>query len=273
MNISRFSYTLIVDILIILSAGYIFGGSYNTANNRIQILVNNITGEEDSDLEQSGGLSVWIEANGKTILFDAGGDYQSLLQNVDKLKLDLGKLDALLISHNHWDHVYGLPGIMKSTGYKPDVYVPEYSYRAIKEQNPRASVIPINIPNQIYPGIWSTGQLSTTIHNTIVYEQSIIIENNDSLYILTGCSHPGIIKIVEIAISMFPEKPIALLAGGFHLRDHSVEDIENISSKLMEMGVKVIAPSHCTGRTAIKYFKEKWRENYKSLGLGEESIF
>jgi len=273
MNGSKYAYALISITLIVLSTSYIFGSSSETANNRIQIVVNNIPGDADSNLMQTGGLSAWIEANGITLLFDVGGDYQSLLENFEKLNLDLNNLDAVIISHNHWDHVYGLPGIMKSAGNKPDVYVPEYSHRSIKEQNPRASVIPVNKSHQIYPGIWSTGQLGASIHNTVIYEQSMIIEKNDSIYVLTGCGHPGIVEIVEKAKSMFPEKSIALLAGGFHLRDYSIQDIEKISFRLIKMGVTVIAPSHCTGQAATEYFKEKWGENYKSLRLGEEFVF
>ena len=101
------------------------------------------------------------------------------------------------------------------------------------------------------------------------------------------CAYPGANSVGQAHLSyaentyvlrtrepaMFPEKFIALLAGGFHLRDYSEEDIVMISTKLMEMGVKAIAPSHCTGQAASGYFKGKWRDDYKSLSLGEELVF
>lgn len=273
MNIKKFINACVLTVLFLFLSDYVFSEPVEKEENVIKIVVDNIPSDTNTNLMVTGGFSAWIEANNKILLFDTGGDYISLLDNIEMLNLDPEKLDAVFISHNHWDHAYGLPGIMTATGCKPDVYVAENSHKGIIEQFPRARVIPVDTQTQISPGMWSTGQMKAEILNTVIDEQSLIIEREDRIYIITGCAHPGIVEIAEKAKSMFPDKTIALLAGGFHLRAHSEKQIEEISSRLREIGVKAVAPSHCTGQSAIDYFKKEWGDNYISLNLGDEYRF
>lgn len=236
----------------------------------IKIVINNTVGETNTNLKATFGFGACIEVHNKTILFDTGSDFPSLLENLKALNLDPEKLDAVIISHNHWDHAYGLPAVVRPSGDKPEIYVAKYSQDALKEQNPRANILPIDEQCQIYPGIWSTGQMKTEIFNTIIHEQSLIIEKEDKIFVITGCAHPGIVEVAEKAKSMFPDKTLALLAGGFHLRAHSEKQLEEISSRLKEIGVKAVAPSHCTGDGAIEYFRKTWGDGYVQLHLGDE---
>ena len=87
---------------------------------------------------------------------------------------------------------------------------------------------------------------------------------------LTGCSHPGIVNIVRTAKEIFPDKDIALLAGGFHLIDKSAKEIREISNELKALNINIIAPSHCTGEQAIKIFKEEWGAQMIDFNLGDE---
>ncbi len=80
-------------------------------------------------------------------------------------------------------------------------------------------------------------------------------------------------KIVKQSKSIFSNKKIQLLAGGFHLRDHSEQEIKQISDELKSLGVKNVAPSHCSGSSAMKIFKEEWKDNYIELNLGDELRF
>ncbi len=273
MNITKCINVCILAPLFLLLSDYMSGKPMENGENMIKIVVDNIPGDIDTNLKVTGGFSAWIEANGKILLFDTGGDYLSLLENIETLTLNPDKLDAVFISHNHWDHAYGLPGIMMVTDSKPDVYVAENSHIGILEQFPRARVVPVDTQTQIFPGIWSTGQMKGEILNTVIYEQSLIIEKEDKIYVITGCAHPGIVEIAEKAKSMFPDKAMALLAGGFHLRAHSERKIQEISSRLKEIGVKAVAPSHCTGDGAIEYFRKTWSEGYIQLHLGDEYRF
>jgi 7,8-dihydropterin-6-yl-methyl-4-(beta-D-ribofuranosyl)aminobenzene 5'-phosphate synthase len=109
--------------------------------------------------------------------------------------------------------------------------------------------------------------------NTVISEQALVIEKSEGICIITGCSHPGIVRLIEESKKIRPEKPIVLVAGGFHLRDHTEDEIREISSKFKELGVMNIGPSHCTGENAIKIFKSEWNDHFIRLFLGDEYRF
>lgn len=260
-------------ILFLFPMNYSLSYSAGSPEYTIKIVYNNIQGDPDSNLIVAGGFSAWIEFNNKAILFDAGGESTILVKNLHQLNLDINKLDAIFISHNHNDHVYGLPILLGMTRFNPTVYLPQSSQDAILEQNPRAKIVPVDKPEQLYSNIWSTGQIKTNYLNTVISEQALVIEKSEGICIITGCSHPGIIRLIEESKKIFPEKSIILVAGGFHLRNHTEDEIREISLKFKELGVKNIGPSHCTGKNAIKIFKNEWKDNFIRLYLGDEYKF
>ena len=66
-----------------------------------------------SKLERGWGYSALVEYGGKRILYDTGGQYDAFAKNAAKLKIDLKKLDFVVISHRHGDHVAGLAYVLK----------------------------------------------------------------------------------------------------------------------------------------------------------------
>jgi 7,8-dihydropterin-6-yl-methyl-4-(beta-D-ribofuranosyl)aminobenzene 5'-phosphate synthase len=89
------------------------------------------------------------------------------------------------------------------------------------------------------------------------------------MVLLTGCSHPGIVKIIETAKRIHPEKRLLLVAGGFHLALKRTARIRKISEQLRQLGVEKIAPSHCTGNAAIKTFRDEWGASFVDLNIGD----
>jgi len=265
--------TLGLAILFLFPLNHSWSYSAASPEYTIKIVYNNMQGDPDSHLIVAGGFSAWIEFDNKAILFDAGGESTILVKNILQLNRDISKLQAVVISHNHNDHVYGLPILLAMTRFNPKVYVPQSSQAAILEQIPRAKIVPVDKPQQLYPRIWSTGQIKTDYLSTVISEQALVIEKSEGICIITGCSHPGIIRLIEESKKLFPEKSIILVAGGFHLRDHTEEEIREISSRFKELGVKNIGPSHCTGDNAIEIFKKEWKDNFIRLYLGDEFKF
>ena len=267
---SKYVWILWVSIIMLLSAFddralFAEGGSRNT----ITIVYNNVAGDMSAGLQVAGGFSALIVFDQQKILFDAGGDAAILIGNVRALELDFEKLDAVVISHNHWDHVYGLPALFYLAETLPKVYVPGSSRESVLQQNPRLDLVPVDKQVEILPNVWSTGEMEISYRNTTLFEQALVMNADRGLYVITGCAHPGIVEIIQRVKEVIPERPIALVIGGFHLGNATAEEVKQVSSSLRELGVEAIAPSHCTGGLAMEVFREEWGENYVELYLGD----
>ncbi|UCF71199.1 MAG: MBL fold metallo-hydrolase [candidate division WOR-3 bacterium] len=243
------------------------------AENSITVIYNNVPGDISSGLQVGGGFSAFIVFEQHNILFDTGGDTTILLGNVKSLGLDSRNLDAVVISHNHWDHVYGLPGVYCIGEIVPKVYVPCSSKDSVLQQNPSLDIVPVDEPAEILPRVWLTGEMETTYRDITLYEQAMILDDDDGLYVITGCAHPGIVEIIERVRTILHGRPITLVAGGFHLINASEKYVRDISTRLKELGVMAIAPSHCTGNLAMDIFREELGERCLSLYLGNVHKF
>jgi 7,8-dihydropterin-6-yl-methyl-4-(beta-D-ribofuranosyl)aminobenzene 5'-phosphate synthase len=244
-----------------------------TAKSSITVVYNHEGAASAKGLTRRGGFSAHIDLMGRSVLFDTGGEASVILENLQSLGLGDAELEAVVISHNHWDHVYGLPGVMSSARNSPPVLVAGSAADNLKQQYPRATVIAVEGPRQIASNIWLTGTLQAEILGVPISEQALVLDHPDGLHIIAGCSHPGIVALVERATMMFPDTPIALVAGGFHLRSTGKDEIRTIAADLERLGVQKIGPSHCTGDAAVHIFRERWGDNFVSFDLGDRYRF
>lgn len=99
-------------------------------------------------------------------------------------------------------------------------------------------------------------------------EQALIIESRGGLSLITGCAHPGIVRMVERVKSVFPDHSLDLVLGGFHLRDYEEARIREVAHAMKRLGVKQVAPTHCTGKRAIELFKQEYGKNFIAIGAG-----
>jgi len=242
------------------------------AGNSITIVYNH-EGAAAADLVKRGGFSAFVQLENRSLVFDAGGEASVILQNLDSLGFDNVELHALVISHNHWDHVFGLPGVMSGTRNTLPVYVAASAADSIKQQFPRAELIVVDGPTEIAPDTWLTGPLEIEFMGAPLSEQALVLENPDGLHVVVGCSHPGIVAIVERVREMFPETPIAFVGGGFHLRSTGEEEVQRIAADLERLGVQKIGPSHCTGEPAVNIFRDRWGKNFVNFDLGDTYRF
>jgi 7,8-dihydropterin-6-yl-methyl-4-(beta-D-ribofuranosyl)aminobenzene 5'-phosphate synthase len=190
---------------------------------KVTIIYDNETWQ--AGLEAAWGFSCLVEANGGRLLFDTGGRGAILLQNLATLNLDPRSIAKIFISHDHWDHMGGLPAVLRLNGdatvYLPgSCAVPPAARRAIKVQGPCA----------LSENLFSTGELKNV-------EQSLVVKTDRGLVVICGCSHPGIGTILEAA-SQFGR--VSALIGGLH----GFQEYELLAN------LELICPCHCTQHKA-----------------------
>jgi 7,8-dihydropterin-6-yl-methyl-4-(beta-D-ribofuranosyl)aminobenzene 5'-phosphate synthase len=220
---------------------------------RITILYDSNKYIELPKLRTGWGFSCLIETGEKNILFDTGWDGNILLNNMNCLGLDPKSIDIVVISHYHWDHCGGLPQILR-IDKKVNVYVPKYFSTHLKEEiKYRANLFEVSKSKNICEDVYTTGELGKDIR-----EQSIILKTEKGLIVITGCAHPGIREILNVASNY---GKIFGLIGGFHgfKEFHLITDIS------------FIMPCHCTRykKDLAKLFPQKYIEN----GIGKEIKF
>jgi 7,8-dihydropterin-6-yl-methyl-4-(beta-D-ribofuranosyl)aminobenzene 5'-phosphate synthase len=251
-----------------------------------------------SVMQRDWGYAALIEYGGKRILFDSGNNPDILAQNAKAKNIDLSKLDFVVMSHRHGDHMGGLAYLLK-VNPRVKIYAPKEGFGVYGADLPGSFYRkdPSLPPEQRYYGgtppeimrfgsAWpsaniqlvdKTGEIAPNIHlislvsdkpGTLeLRELSLAIDTPEGMVIVVGCSHPGIDKIVEEASTINPR--IHLVAGGFHLVVANDPDIEKIVVALHDtFRVEFVAPGHCTGEPAFAALRKAFRDHYLYAGLG-----
>ena len=137
-------------------------------------------------------FSCLLESCGKTLLFDTAWDSYRLIENMRRLGIGLDDIDAIFISHNHWDHVGSLAYLLNMMDEIP-VFVPSSFPKHLKgEIGKRAKLVEIKDACEIMEGFHSTGGLGSDI-----MEQSLVVKAEKGNVVVCGCSHPGVERILE----------------------------------------------------------------------------
>jgi 7,8-dihydropterin-6-yl-methyl-4-(beta-D-ribofuranosyl)aminobenzene 5'-phosphate synthase len=239
---------------------------FNTeAETELKITIVYDNNKYDPSLETKWGFSCLVEGLERTILFDTGGDSATLLGNIGKLKIDSAWVDVIILSHIHGDHVGGLNGFLEENN-DVTVYLPESFPSSFKDEARAfgAEVLEVSEAEELFSGVYTTGELGNGIK-----EQSLIITTSRGLVVITGCAHPGVVNIVRKAKEMLVEKPVYLVMGGFHMTGAASSQIESVLEGFRQLGVKKVAPCHCSGDETRKLFREDYGEDYINIGAGK----
>lgn len=268
---------------------------------KITIVVDNNAGD---GLLSEHGLALWIEAGQKRILLDTGQG-KALLPNADKLGLDLSATDALVLSHGHYDHAGGLPGLLRKAAAAevychPSAVVPRYGAHGGKAKPlgmPAASMQVLDgLPSQRMHWVMNGGELFPCVGLTghiprhSVYEDTggdffldpqlsrpdpidddmaLWIRTREGLVVCVGCCHSGLINTLNRALFQSGTPRLRAVIGGFHLLNADQDRLANTVKDLQGFAPERIVPCHCTGDRAVDALKKAFGEKVMTGASGK----
>jgi 7,8-dihydropterin-6-yl-methyl-4-(beta-D-ribofuranosyl)aminobenzene 5'-phosphate synthase len=228
---------------------------------RITVVFNNVP--LLSGLETSWGFAAVIETPAHTVLFDTGGNGTILLANMERLGIEPERIEAVVLSHIHADHTGGLERLVERnahvTVYLPATFPPSFT-AAVKARGIRVETV--GARRHLLGPFYSTGEMGSDIK-----EQALIIDTAAGLIVMTGCAHPQVAEMAATARA-YLGKEIDLLMGGFHMGGMTYGEIRRVMNELKRLGVRKVAPSHCTGDRATAAFQEAWGPHCIAGGCG-----
>lgn len=248
---------------------------------KIVTLMENTACREDLCFEH--GLSLYIETGNHKILFDAGQS-AAFADNAEKLGVDLRQVDFAVLSHGHYDHSGGLRKFLEINRSAP-VYVSNHAFESHYSANGYIGMDPALQENGQINYVCRKTKLADgiTLHrietapldtaglqmeengvrkpDDFRHEQYLLLEEQGKRILISGCSHKGILNIVD---AFRPD----ILIGGFHfMKIESEETLEAAAKKLLEYDT-VYYTGHCTGQKQYEYLKTIMGEKLHYISTG-----
>ena len=258
------------------------------------------------DLQTEHGLSLYIETERHRILFDTGATEQ-FLDNADRMGVDLAAVDTLVLSHGHYDHTGGIDGFLRrnrqakvyirENAFEPFYHCSETENRfigisGIQREHPRLTLTKGNVTldpeltlftqvcgRRCYPETnlklkYFDGQRYR--QDDFQHEQNLAITERGKRIVISGCSHNGIVNILDAYAALFHQMPDVVI-GGFHTAGKDEFD-PNSTAQLLEMTQAleetgaVFYTCHCTGQEPYEILKSRMGDRIHYLSTGEEIL-
>ena len=247
----------------------------------LKIVVLNDNRCDNDSLKCEHGLSLYMEYNGKKVLFDAG-QTDIFIENAKKLNVDLTKLDAIVLSHGDYDHGNGLKYLDVNTDLicHPDFMLTRTSKRTgnysglnqtREELQEKFHLIETKQPYSISDEIIFLGEierkddvekgknLPATDENGNIYQHyddsGIVIKTKEGIIVISGCSHSGICNTVEYAKKVAGDNRVLAVMGGFHLKEINECTLKTI--EYMKNRVQSVYLAHCTSDLVCQEFEKQ----------------
>lgn len=279
---------------------------------KVSILINHAVQQGRQDLHKEWGLSLHIVHDNKNILFDMGTS-GAFVQNAARLGCPIEEVDVAVVSHHHVDHGGGLGAFLRANekahvylcGNTKDCYVQVFGilrrYVGLDKQlfSQYADRIEfISKPTELFPQVLLINEIQRVyplpggdrflfvksdghfMLDDFSHELLMVIRDDDGLTLFTGCSHNGILNMIETAIRRFPGVPIKGIFGGFHLIDlpipiiapntmaGSESEVEDVGRQILTYGVGQVHTCHCTGTKGLRVLQPVMGERLHNFVTG-----
>lgn len=257
-------------------------------------------------LKAEHGLSILMEVSEPrlSLLMDTGQSPKTLSHNMEILGVEPNGINAVFVSHGHYDHTGGLPSVLKQLNKPIPVVAHPGIFRPIFKFDPyikyvgtpfkRSHVeswggVPLlaRTPVKIVNGVLATGEIERAtsfektqgfwtlqkgrfVEDVMKDDQALILDVEDKgLAVISGCAHAGIINTINRAQTLMGNKKTYAVIGGFHLVGAGRERMKSTIDSLTEINPDLISPCHCTGSSAVKEMIRVFGERCKPLKTGE----
>jgi 7,8-dihydropterin-6-yl-methyl-4-(beta-D-ribofuranosyl)aminobenzene 5'-phosphate synthase len=263
---------------------------------RITTLIENRPSKNDSHLVAEWGLSLHITVNGHDLLFDTGTS-GSFAKNAEPLSINVASVNTAVLSHHHFDHGGGLRRFLELNS-SAKVYLGERPngdcfgkiFGLVKKYAGLDKALmtdyhnrfeTVSEPTQILPDVFVLPHISgshpkpagnkhiflkrdrTFVPDDFAHEIVMVIKEHGKLVVFTGCSHNGILNMLDTVAKEFKGAPIKAVIGGFHLvgpppfnfMAGSKRDVEDLATSVLNYPVEVTYTGHCTGLKAFGVLK------------------
>jgi 7,8-dihydropterin-6-yl-methyl-4-(beta-D-ribofuranosyl)aminobenzene 5'-phosphate synthase len=268
---------------------------------RVTVLADNYVVAPDLLAEH--GLSMLIEADDRRILFDTGQG-EVLRANADALGVSLYPLDAVVLSHGHYDHTGGLAGLLQEVSPSAIFLHPAaLQQKYAKSENPphrsigmpessrqaldavQDQIVWTRSATGVVPGVWCTGEIPRLPVNgqtatgffldadcrepdPIADDQALFMDTTNGLVVTAGCAHAGVLNTLDRISELTGQNEILALLGGLHLGRATHKELEAAASAIGRRNCRILAPCHCTGMGAHSYLRARFHSLVQDGGVG-----
>lgn len=276
---------------------------------KVTTLIENRPSKTDRGLAAEWGLSLHIEFNGYNILFDTGAS-GSFAKNAEHLSLSIASVDTAVLSHHHYDHGGGLrqffelnssakvhmgeipngdcfakvSGVVKKYIGLDQVVIADFEDRFKIVKNP-VEILPDvfifpHIVNKHSKPAGNKHLFLRTNHSftpdDFAHEIVMAIKEKGKITVFTGCSHNGILNMVDTVSQEFKGIPIKAVIGGFHLigapqfglMSDSRREVENLGKSVLNYPVDETYTGHCTGEKPFEVLKSVMGDRLMDIRTG-----
>lgn len=277
---------------------------------RIQVIAEDTVGYDTPYLGQHGiAMLLTAEKAGRRfcVLVDVAQDPAALLENMRRMEIAPRTLDAVVLTHCHYDHTRGIARVLAEVGKTevpvvahPELFRPHFitdpflrcigmadADRPEEIHKSGGRLCLTRDPLELTPGLATTGEVPRQTgfeqiqmplltlakdrlrNDTMADDLSVIAAvAGCGLVVVTGCSHAGIVNICRHAMDLTDCKHLHGIIGGLHLLDADDMRIAQTTAALEHFKPDWIRAGHCTGFRAQMAFHQTFGDRFQPMYTG-----